>query len=90
VLAAKELGPETTAVLEQQPFFVNFLRAAPEPTGEEEEEELEAPKVYEMAPSFDVVQASSTCVILQYHLIYPRDSILFAAPTENATYMKLA
>lgn len=38
-------------------YFVDFLRDAPEPTGEEEDDDvsLEAPKIYEEMPSFDFV-----------------------------------
>ncbi|XP_063079703.1 dynein axonemal heavy chain 8-like isoform X2 [Engraulis encrasicolus] len=36
------------------PYFVDFLRDAPEPTGEEAEDVcLDAPKVYELVPSFE-------------------------------------
>jgi len=35
-----------------EPIFVDFMREAPEPTGEEDEDaDLEAPKVYEQAES---------------------------------------
>lgn len=38
-------------------YFVDFLRDEPEPTGEEEDDDisLEAPKIYEEIPSFDFV-----------------------------------
>ena len=41
------------AELPQEPYFVDFLREAPEPTGEEPEDaDLEAPKIYEqVSPS---------------------------------------
>ncbi|MED6254978.1 Dynein heavy chain 8, axonemal, partial [Ataeniobius toweri] len=39
--------------LHPEPFFVDFLRDVPEPTGEEDDEAcLDAPKVYEMVPDF--------------------------------------
>ena len=41
-----------------EPYFVDFLREAPEPTGEEPDDaELEAPKVYEMV-SNDLILCS--------------------------------
>ena len=44
-LVQEEMG---VASVPQEPFFVDFLREAPEPTGEEPEDaDLEAPKVYE-------------------------------------------
>ncbi|KAM6989324.1 dynein axonemal heavy chain 8-like [Tautogolabrus adspersus] len=37
-----------------EPFFVDFLRDAPEPTGEEEDDAcFDAPKIYEIVPSFE-------------------------------------
>ena len=41
----EEMG---VASVSQEPYFVDFLREAPEPTGEEPEDaDLDAPKVYE-------------------------------------------
>ena len=46
------------AELPQEPYFVDFLREAPEPTGEEPEDaDLEAPKIYEQV-------SLSVCVLL--------------------------
>ena len=40
-----------------EPFFVDFLREAPEPTGEEEDDaDLEAPKVYEIIPDLEYLE----------------------------------
>lgn len=47
---------EELAITEKskQAFFVDFLRDAPEPTGDEPEDaDLDAPKVYEEVPSLD-------------------------------------
>ncbi|CAG9558495.1 unnamed protein product [Danaus chrysippus] len=46
------LGPEYKKMMEKDPVFVDFMRDAPEPTGEEgEDADMELPKVYE--PVFD-------------------------------------
>ena len=43
---SEELG---AFIVEQEPYFVDFLRDAPEPTGEEPEDaDLDAPKIYEL------------------------------------------
>ena len=43
------LGDDYFNELPAEPFFVDFLREAPEPTGEEAEDAvLEAPKIYEL------------------------------------------
>ena len=45
---AEEMGEEVAAQLAEEPYFVDFLRDAPEPTGDEPDDvELEAPKIYE-------------------------------------------
>uniref|UniRef100_H0ZBP1 Dynein axonemal heavy chain 8 n=1 Tax=Taeniopygia guttata TaxID=59729 RepID=H0ZBP1_TAEGU len=45
---------DLSEVLQAEPYFVDFLRDEPEPTGEEAEDaELQAPKVYEEIPSYE-------------------------------------
>ena len=44
----EDMGEEVAAQLAEEPYFVDFLRDAPEPTGDEPDDvELEAPKIYE-------------------------------------------
>ncbi|XP_041986842.1 dynein axonemal heavy chain 5 [Aricia agestis] len=51
-IAGEMLGPEYKKMMEKDPVFVDFMRDAPEPTGEEgEDADMELPKVYE--PVFD-------------------------------------
>jgi dynein heavy chain len=46
-----EEHPELADQMDKEPFYVDFLRDAPEPSGEEDEDaDLEAPKVYEKIP----------------------------------------
>lgn len=46
------IGEELLSDLPQEPFFVDFMRDAPEPTGEEGEDvDFEAPKIYEQVNS---------------------------------------
>uniref|UniRef100_A0A8C9NK88 Dynein axonemal heavy chain 8 n=1 Tax=Serinus canaria TaxID=9135 RepID=A0A8C9NK88_SERCA len=45
---------DLSEVLQTEPYFVDFLRDEPEPTGEEPEDvELLAPKIYEEIPSYE-------------------------------------
>ena len=47
-IATEDLGPEIAGLIPEEPYFVDFLRDPPEATGDEpEDQELEAPKVYE-------------------------------------------
>ncbi|XP_060809519.1 dynein axonemal heavy chain 5 [Amyelois transitella] len=49
------LGKDYKKMMEQDPVFVDFMRDAPEPTGEEgEDADMELPKVYE--PVFDYAE----------------------------------
>ena len=44
-----QLGDDHVASLAAEPYFVDFLRDPPEPTGEEADDAvLEAPKIYEL------------------------------------------
>nr|XP_021145140.1 dynein heavy chain 8, axonemal isoform X1 [Columba livia] len=48
------VGTGLTKVLQAEPYFVDFLREMPEPTGDEPEDFVfEAPKIYEEIPSFE-------------------------------------
>ena len=43
-----EMGEEYAERIQEEPYFVDFLRDPPEPTGEEADDAaLEAPKIYE-------------------------------------------
>ena len=43
------LGDEMLQEMAEEPYFVDFMRDAPEPTGEEADDaDLEAPKIYEI------------------------------------------
>lgn len=56
IVAEEECGAQTSSVMHAEPYFVDFLREAPEPTGEEgEDADFEAPKVYEPIPSYDIL-----------------------------------
>ena len=45
----EEIGDEAANILDEEPYFVDFLRDAPEPTGDEPEDaDMDAPKIYEL------------------------------------------
>ena len=47
-MVKQQIGEEYFPKLAEEPYFVDFLRDAPEPTGEEDEDaDFEAPKIYE-------------------------------------------
>uniref|UniRef100_A0A8C3JBK3 Dynein axonemal heavy chain 8 n=1 Tax=Calidris pygmaea TaxID=425635 RepID=A0A8C3JBK3_9CHAR len=50
----EHVDKDLTEVLQAEPYFVDFLREMPEPTGDEPEDFVfEAPKIYEEIPSFE-------------------------------------
>ncbi|XP_034008681.1 dynein heavy chain 8, axonemal-like [Trematomus bernacchii] len=50
----EHVDPSLVPGLHSDPYFVDFLQEAPEPTGEEEEDAcFDAPKIYELVPSFE-------------------------------------
>nr|WAW84836.1 axonemal dynein heavy chain C [Halisarca dujardinii] len=49
----EEMGEEVASKLEEEPYFIDFLRDPPEPTGDEPDDaEVEAPKIYEHIPTW--------------------------------------
>ncbi|KAF7655270.1 hypothetical protein LDENG_00058640 [Lucifuga dentata] len=69
-LAAEELGKELSNVVDQEVdrYFVDFLRDAPEATGEEPDDaEFDVPKVYEPIESFDSLKDRLNMFLSQYN-----------------------
>ena len=55
-MVRRELGEESELVAREVKYFVDFMRDAPEPTGEEgDDAEMESPKVYEPVDDFQPV-----------------------------------
>ncbi|XP_005873850.1 PREDICTED: dynein heavy chain 8, axonemal [Myotis brandtii] len=50
----ENINSEVTSYIHPEPYFVDFLREMPEPTGDEPEDSIfEVPKIYELVPSFE-------------------------------------
>lgn len=63
-----ELGEEFVDVARANPVFVDFMRDAPEPTGEEgEDADMELPKVYEPVSSYDVLRERLNMFLAQFN-----------------------
>ena len=52
----QQVGEGYSEEMASEPYFIDFLREAPEPTGQEDEEEdtLDAPKIYEQVIQLDL------------------------------------
>ena len=64
----KELGEEASEILKDPKYFVDFMRDAPEPTGEEvEDTDMELPKIYEPIESFKALEERLKYFLEQYN-----------------------
>lgn len=82
----EELGEDMQAMTENMPYLVDFLRDAPEATGDEPEDaDFETPKVYELIPSFEGLEERLQFYLEQYNesirgagmdLVFFRDAMI--------------
>ncbi|XP_023932721.1 dynein heavy chain 5, axonemal [Lingula anatina] len=64
----EECGQATAALLHEEPYFVDFMQEAPEPTGEEADDaDLEAPKIYELVETLDKLNEKLQAFQSQYN-----------------------
>ncbi|CAG7835361.1 unnamed protein product [Allacma fusca] len=68
-IVEKEFGKKFTTMIKKVSLFVDFMRDAPEPTGEEGEgeTEVELPKVYEPLEDFEVLKERLIMFLDQYN-----------------------
>ncbi|XP_039610081.1 dynein heavy chain 5, axonemal-like [Polypterus senegalus] len=67
-VAADDHGADLIDAAPKEAYFVDFLRDAPEATGDEPEDtELEAPKIYEPIPSFEKLSERLESFMQQYN-----------------------
>ncbi|CAF4402891.1 unnamed protein product [Rotaria socialis] len=64
----EELGSKYQSIIKRDDWFVDFLRDAPEPTGDEPEDaDFDAPKIYEPIPSLNVLEDRLKMYLTQYN-----------------------
>ncbi|KAI8118220.1 axonemal, Dynein heavy chain 5 [Lucilia cuprina] len=67
-LVRSELGENHVQMILPNPVFVDFMRDAPEPTGEEgEDADMELPKVYEPVTSHEVLRERLVMFLAQFN-----------------------
>lgn len=67
-LIVTDLGPDYSDMAKPNPVFVDFMRDAPEPTGEEgEDTDMELPKVYEPVTCYDVLRERLNMFLMQFN-----------------------
>ncbi|XP_068092796.1 dynein axonemal heavy chain 5-like isoform X3 [Hyperolius riggenbachi] len=85
-VAAEDHGQELLQSVAKESYFVDFLRDAPEATGDEPDDaDLEAPKIYEPIPSFQQLSNRLDMFMQQYNeavrgsrmdLVFFRDAMI--------------
>ena len=66
--AEEELPADQLAQIPEEPYFVDFLREAPEITGDEPEDaDFDAPKIYERIPPYDELEEKLLSYMQQYN-----------------------
>lgn len=66
-IAGEDLRDELREQIPEEPYFVDFLREPPEPTGDEAEDaDLEAPKIYEPVRLVTYSRGIVLCPLLLY------------------------
>lgn len=67
-LVLQELGEDYVQMTKPNPVFVDFMRDAPEPTGEEgEDTDMELPKVYEPVLQYEVLRERLNMFLAQFN-----------------------
>lgn len=67
-ISLRELGSEYSEMIKPSPVFVDFMRDAPEPTGEEgEETDMELPKVYEPVTDIEQLRERLKMFLIQFN-----------------------
>uniref|UniRef100_H2YD95 AAA+ ATPase domain-containing protein n=1 Tax=Ciona savignyi TaxID=51511 RepID=H2YD95_CIOSA len=76
LIGSDELGAELSPMLDGEPYFVDFLREPPEPTGDEPDDfDFSAPKVYDPIPSY-MEQMNETIRGSKMDLVFFRDAMI--------------
>lgn len=67
-LISEKLGDNIMEMAKPNPVFVDFMRDAPEPTGEEgEDTDMELPKVYEPVLSYETLRERLNMFLMQFN-----------------------
>ncbi|XP_078119766.1 dynein axonemal heavy chain 8-like [Sander vitreus] len=84
----EHVDPSLVAELHPEPYFVDFLRDAPEPTGEEDENAcFDAPKIYELVPNFEFLSEKLMMYQTQHNEIVRGSSLDLVFFTDAMTHL---
>ncbi|XP_045906997.1 dynein axonemal heavy chain 8-like isoform X1 [Micropterus dolomieu] len=84
----EHVDPSLVSNLHPEPYFVDFLRDAPEPTGEEDDDTcFDAPKIYELVPNFEVLSEKLMMYQAQHNEITRGSSLDLVFFTDAMTHL---
>uniref|UniRef100_A0A4W6EG55 Dynein axonemal heavy chain 8 n=1 Tax=Lates calcarifer TaxID=8187 RepID=A0A4W6EG55_LATCA len=84
----EHVDPSLVPDLHPEPYFVDFLRDAPEPTGDEEDDAcFDAPKIYELVPSFEFLSEKLMMYQTQHNEIVRGSSLDLVFFTDAMTHL---
>ncbi|XP_056247105.1 dynein axonemal heavy chain 8-like [Seriola aureovittata] len=84
----EHVDPSLVPELHPEPYFVDFLREAPEPTGEEDEDAcFDAPKIYELVPSIEFLQEKLMMYQTQHNEVVRGSSLDLVFFTDAMTHL---
>ncbi|XP_070701078.1 dynein axonemal heavy chain 8-like [Pempheris klunzingeri] len=84
----EHVDPSLVPELHPKPYFVDFLREAPEPTGEEDDDAcFDAPKVYELVPTFEFLTEKLMMYQAQHNEVVRGSSLDLVFFTDAITHL---
>ncbi|KAM9349881.1 dynein axonemal heavy chain 8-like [Symphorus nematophorus] len=84
----EHVDPNLVPELHPEPYFVDFLRDAPEPTGEEDDDAcFDAPKIYELVPNFEFLSEKLMMYQSQHNEIVRGSSLDLVFFTDAMTHL---
>ncbi|XP_051284477.1 dynein axonemal heavy chain 8-like [Dicentrarchus labrax] len=84
----EHVDPSLVPELHPEPYFVDFLREAPEPTGEEEDDAcFDAPKIYELVPNFEFLSEKLMMYQAQHNEVVRGSSLDLVFFTDAMTHL---
>ncbi|KAM7379582.1 hypothetical protein PAMP_005128 [Pampus punctatissimus] len=84
----EHVDPNLVSKLHPEPYFVDFLRDAPEPTGEEDDDAcFDAPKIYELVPNFEFLSEKLMMYQTQHNEVVRGSSLDLVFFTDAMTHL---
>uniref|UniRef100_A0A665W659 Dynein, axonemal, heavy chain 5 like n=1 Tax=Echeneis naucrates TaxID=173247 RepID=A0A665W659_ECHNA len=84
----EHVDPGFLSELHPEPYFVDFLRDAPEPTGEEDDDAcFDAPKIYELVPNIEFLKEKLMMYQTQHNEIVRGSSLDLVFFTDAMTHL---